>query len=134
MELFRKKPVVIQAMQWNSPEDDNRLGEFLSVNGWGAKWCHNSNGFPCIQTLESGNGFHVVSPGDYVIKGVSGEFYPCKPDIFDQTYDLVEECENCPAIVDVDKITYTSDDVPLCPECWVALKDDMVKESEESPE
>ena len=40
-----------------------------------------------IDTLE---GKHVVSPGDWIIRGVAGEFYPCKPDIFKKTYDLVE--------------------------------------------
>lgn len=40
-----------------------------------------------IDTLEGG---HIVCPGDYIIKGVQGEFYPCKPDIFEQTYERVE--------------------------------------------
>lgn len=40
-----------------------------------------------IHTLE---GDMIVSPGDYVIKGVKGEFYPCKPDIFEQTYEPIE--------------------------------------------
>jgi len=83
MAKFRKKPVVIDAMQWNSPEDDHALGNFLS--GW--NWCHNSFGEPCIKTLESGEGFHVVSASDWIIKGVKGEFYPCKPDIFAATYE-----------------------------------------------
>jgi hypothetical protein len=48
-----------------------------SLNGW-------------IQTLEGG---HIVSPGDYIITGVKGEHYPCKPDIFWRTYELVEEAK-----------------------------------------
>ena len=41
-----------------------------------------------IATLEGG---HIVSPGDYIIKGIKGEHYPCKPDIFEATYEKVEE-------------------------------------------
>jgi hypothetical protein len=41
-----------------------------------------------IKTLE---GEHIATIGDYIIKGVSGEFYPCKPDIFEQTYEMVGE-------------------------------------------
>lgn len=89
MEKFRKKPVVIEAMQWNGPEDDQKLGDALSSGGLGGKWCHNSEGLPCIPTLESGRGFHIVSLGDFVIRGVAGEFYACKPDIFEQTYEPV---------------------------------------------
>lgn len=42
---------------------------------------------PAIPTLE---GFMTVGDGDYIIKGVNGEFYPCKPDIFEKTYDIIE--------------------------------------------
>ena len=41
-----------------------------------------------IDTLEGG---HIVCPSDWIIEGVKGEFYPCKPDIFEQTYELVKE-------------------------------------------
>lgn len=84
---FRKKPVTIEAIRWNGPEDDLTFSAFVPHN----LWCRNSEGQPCIKTLESGNGFHIVSNGDYVIKGVKGEFYPCKPDIFAATYEPVEE-------------------------------------------
>lgn len=45
-----------------------------------------------VPTLEDGGGRakHVASPGDWIIRGVAGEFYPCKPDIFEQTYEPVE--------------------------------------------
>jgi hypothetical protein len=43
-----------------------------------------------IDTLEGG---HIVCPGDYIITGVNGEHYPCKPDIFWRTYELVEEAK-----------------------------------------
>ena len=113
---YRKKPVVIEATQWfkngDHPEDDafaiggdeggngflqryeregkivryfrrpdfsgnllcNHCGEVMRKHGW-------------IDTLEGG---HIVCPGDWIITGVNGEHYPCKPDIFEKTYEAVE--------------------------------------------
>src|SRR6056297_1455350 len=111
MAKYRKKPVVIEATQWfkngDHPEDDvtrggttnngeeweglvvqyyrrpdvpadkicEQCGHFMEKHGW-------------IDTLEGG---HKVCPGDYIITGVQGERYPCKPDVFEQTYELVED-------------------------------------------
>jgi hypothetical protein len=110
---FRKKPVVIEAAQWfkngDHPDDDCRMiqtdendppflsegkvvrryrnpdddgkrecehcGQMMHVHGW-------------IDTLEGG---HNVCPGDWIITGVQGERYPCKPDIFDATYEAVPD-------------------------------------------
>jgi hypothetical protein len=83
---FRKKPVEVEAVQWNGPEDDHAISQFLG--SW--SWSRNSAGEPCIKTLESGDGQHTVSAGDWIIKGVQGEFYACKPDIFDETYEPIE--------------------------------------------
>lgn len=82
---FRKKPVVIEAIQWRGPEDDQLLSEFVPHS----LWCRNSDGQPCIRMLESSRGFHIASNGDWIIKGVKGEFYPCKPDVFTASYDPV---------------------------------------------
>lgn len=103
---FRKKPVVIEATQWfkngdhpqdfsergrggltegkvvryyRTPEMDeqtkcNHCDQIMHVHGW-------------IDTLEGG---HIVCPGDWIITGVKGEYYPCKPDIFEATYERVE--------------------------------------------
>ena len=113
---FRKKPVVIEATQWfkngDHPADDVRLldathggqsniietegkvvryfrspdkayagerhcekcGQIMHVHGW-------------IDTLEGG---YIVCPGDWIITGVNGENYPCKPDIFEATYEVAE--------------------------------------------
>jgi hypothetical protein len=73
---YRKKPVVIEARQL----DANNADEL-------AKWSgaiHGEHGF-FIQTLE---GVMKANQGDWVIQGIGGEFYPCKPDIFDATYVL----------------------------------------------
>lgn len=77
---FRKKPVVIDAMQYNGPPDDGELEKFAGF------WA--SIGKEVYITTSEGS--MRVSPGDYVIKGVKGEFYPCKPDIFEMTYERVE--------------------------------------------
>jgi hypothetical protein len=77
MSFFRKKPVTIEALQFN--------GNFEAIErfvGGDAKF---RNGELVIATLE---GPLRASPRDWIIKGVKGEFYPCKPDIFEATYDI----------------------------------------------
>ncbi|MBL4940958.1 MAG: hypothetical protein JKY81_04770 [Colwellia sp.] len=95
MPKFRKKPVVIEAMVWDG--NDHRgmyefLGgddkDFMSPSGENFYIDHSKvAGGLMLKTLE---GEHKASIGDYVIKGISGEYYPCKPDIFSKTYDNVE--------------------------------------------
>ncbi len=75
---FRKKPIVIDAEQWFPGKEI----EGVSVR---SPTC---NPFGEIDTLE---GRMFVSPGDWIITGVNGEKYPCKPDIFEKTYEIVEE-------------------------------------------
>ena len=113
---FRKKPVVIEASQWfkngDHPEDDifrpfedtglvptgPREGKivryFRRPDVDGKRSCEFCDGIMhdhgWIDTLEGG---HIVCPGDWVITGVKGEKYPCKPDIFAATYEPVTEPE-----------------------------------------
>ena len=101
MSKYRKKPVVIEAHRWwqngdhpldgtseegkiiryfRRPDINGELlcsecGKPFHIHGW-------------VDTLEDG---HIVCPGDWVITGIKGEFYPCKPDIFEATYEKVEE-------------------------------------------
>ena len=97
MDKYRKKPVVIDAYEWrevsafdldtdrdvdyyrtpdlDSQKECEHCGDIMHNHGW-------------IDTLEGG---HIVCPGDMVITGVKGEFYPCKPDIFALTYEEVSE-------------------------------------------
>lgn len=86
---YRKKPVVIEAEQYRPFEDLAIVGEFLT-EAICFKAHNGIMGDPHIHTLE---GIHNVSEGDWVIKGVKGEFYPCKPDIFQMTYEPVEEMD-----------------------------------------
>lgn len=110
---FRKKPVVIDAVQWfkngdhpyddllrpfedtgaipSEPREGAVVRYFRRPDDSGGRLCEycrrtmHDHGW--IDTLEGG---HIVCPGDFVITGVKGERYPCKPDIFAQTYEAVE--------------------------------------------
>lgn len=75
---FRKKPVVIKATQWF------KIGDHPEVVRHSSR--PNEEKLGWISTLEGG---HVVTPGDWIITGVQGEHYPCKPDIFGATYEAV---------------------------------------------
>jgi hypothetical protein len=86
--LFRKKPVVIEARQNTSSW--SVLGIARWIEGYGGTASINGSGGTSlsIHTLE---GLMQCDPGDWVIQGVHNEFYPCKPDIFEKTYEPVEE-------------------------------------------
>lgn len=83
---YRKKPVVIEAMQFNG---DNWIDcwKFMIGNAYPFPEIIKKRETIKIHTLE---GTMTTSVGDYIIKGVHGEFYPCKPDIFEETYELIE--------------------------------------------
>lgn len=93
---FRKKPVVIEATQWFKSGDHEAVVEcYFEPNGH-IRWSpglpqeiniHGCHKMPGIRTLE---GWHAVSSGDWIITGIKGEFYPCKEDIFEQTYEQVD--------------------------------------------
>ena len=90
---YRKKPVEIEAVQWtglNLEEIKAFVGKSLIYDIIDTAWEVGKvrpRVFMKIKTLE---GDMIVSEGDYIIKGISGEFYPCKPDIFKATYEEVE--------------------------------------------
>lgn len=85
VKQYRKKPVVVEAVKWTgenfddlktfAPGDIKRLGRLGGVNLF-------------VRTLE---GPMTANIGDYIIKGVKGEFYPCKPDVFQATYEEVTQ-------------------------------------------
>lgn len=117
MPRFRKKPVVIEATQWfkngDHPEDSSNIVEmpggakFLSEGKVvryyrhpdvpGTSECISS--MPCGLTMhdhgwiDTPEGGHTVCPGDWIITGIKGERYPCKPDIFLATYEAVDDGE-----------------------------------------
>lgn len=79
---YRKKPVEIYALKFVPEKWDGsappEFHEAVEID---------FQGIATIKTLE---GTHLVTSGDFVIRGVKGEFYPCKPDIFEMTYEKVE--------------------------------------------
>lgn len=87
---IQKKPVVIEAIQLTQYTLDD-LYDFLGIKNKGSfldcgHGIDPTDGKFKITTLE---GIHVAEIGDYIIKGIKGEFYPCKPDIFELTYETV---------------------------------------------
>ena len=92
MLKFRKKPVIIEADQFikgiNKPAIVLSCGDsdFPEYFHDGTMMRETDEDDFLIRTLE---GFHIVSDGDWIIKGIEGEYYPCKPEIFKQTYERV---------------------------------------------
>lgn len=90
MAKYRKKPVVIEAFQWNmeTAADPSRCPEwFRKAFKEGTVQKDIASFGVIIKTLE---GDHRADTGDYIIQGVKGELYPCKPDIFEKTYVSAE--------------------------------------------
>lgn len=80
--IYRKKPVLVRAAQF----DAANAGPFLAI--WcGGKYYNDFKPLIQIKTLE---GTMTAFIGDWIIRGIKGEFYPCKPDIFEATYELNE--------------------------------------------
>ncbi len=85
MPFFRKKPVIIEAI---CNDSDQSVADFLGEANRNIGWSRNaSTGQVSLVTLE---GVMRAEPFDMIIKGVKGEVYPCKPDIFAATYEPVE--------------------------------------------
>ena len=98
---YRKKPVIVEATQWfkngDHPDDGPTCEEGQVVRRFhhpdisGGKYCEkchmqmHAHGW--VDTLE---GSHIVCPGDWIVTGVEGERYPCKPSIFAKTYEAVQ--------------------------------------------
>jgi hypothetical protein len=86
---YRKKPVVIEAIQWDGT-NQGEIAEFMKtpIRTKTSPEQGNPLGKITIETLE---GDMTASVGDFIIKGVQEEFYPCKPDIFELTYEIVKD-------------------------------------------
>lgn len=86
MAKFRKKPVVIEAIKYQAELGNNRVVNWLAQqNANISDWAF-FDGEITIPTLE---GSMKASDGDWIIRGIKGEFYPCKSDIFEATYEPV---------------------------------------------
>ena len=86
MNKYRKKPVVIEAFQWT--------GLPQTYPNWidAATLVQDDSGRVCME-LKTLEGVMLARPGDWIIRGVKGEVYPCKPDIFEATYEPVKEAQ-----------------------------------------
>ena len=95
MSKYRKKPAEIEAILWNG-YNRNEIDNFITGTSYYFSQFAIDNGTTAldvinvivIKTLE---GEMMAFPNDYIIKGVNGEYYPCKPDIFWKTYEMVED-------------------------------------------
>lgn len=97
---FRKKPVVIEAVKFNTPNADGHYS-LPAFSEW-PEWLHQAvEDTQTVIPTTDGHDYDVfdivtlegtmrVNPGDWIIRGVNGELYPCKPDIFAKTYERVE--------------------------------------------
>lgn len=87
---YRKKPVVIEAIQFNGLDDYLKIFDWIEASDntlSASELVEFRTPIMLVNTLE---GTMAANKGDYIIKGINGEFYPCKPDIFEKTYDVVE--------------------------------------------
>lgn len=97
MAKYRKKTVEIEAFKWtgdiNQTEEPIWIVEAIQK---GDVWCRedSKNGYT-VMTIANNNSVMTANRGDYIIKGVKGEIYPCKPEIFEMTYEAVEERKDC---------------------------------------
>ena len=94
---YRKKPVVIDAMQWlpndevGGYNDADRVRDWLNGADPKPNWTTEGYGSKCRIVIETLEGDMWCAPGDWIIRGVKGEFYPCKAQIFEATYEKVSE-------------------------------------------
>ena len=94
---YRKKPIVIEAFQWTGGPDQKEDPVWI-VKALKKKeaWLVLSGTKDVYMMIETLEGYMKASQGDFIIKGISGELYPCKPDIFHKSYEKVEENPKTP--------------------------------------
>ena len=90
---YRKKPITVEASRWFKDGDLPEVVKFRErfpgdLQNYCQRCQKNLDSHGWIETLEGG---YVVCPGDWIITGIKNEKYPCKPDIFEATYELVAE-------------------------------------------
>jgi hypothetical protein len=88
--MFRKKPVVIEAMQFTGLDSYLEIAAWMKASGDTSALAGEVEYRTPIMLVHTLEGTVAANPGDYIIRGVKGEFYPCKPDIFEATYEPAE--------------------------------------------
>ena len=89
MAKYRKKPVVVDAAAYKKGMEDG-VRKFYTDGAFSHGWKVNENGFAFVPYIETLQGMSYISPGDYIITGLDGERYPCKLDVFEASYELME--------------------------------------------
>lgn len=105
---YRKRPVIVEATRWNVPDENGKVllardckdhpavrpASYMEVSTLeGTNGCSKQPpywGWEVLGIIDTLEGKHLVCPGDYIINGIKGEFYLCKPDIFEMTYEPVK--------------------------------------------
>ena len=88
MPKYIKRPLVIEAIQWTGDNCDDIWCEFPDCWGGGIAEYSDNDDDLVIRTLEGDMYAHI---GDYIVKGIKGEFYPCKKDIFEESYTKLDD-------------------------------------------
>lgn len=92
IKTYIKKPVAIEAIEFDGTQKNrDEIEKWLGREDWAnSNWFFDGSRYESfiIETLE---GYMFASVGDYIIRGIAGEFYPCKPDIFKATYEAIGE-------------------------------------------
>lgn len=90
---IRKKPVEVEAAQWtglNLSEIQDFARDYVSIEIYDAGYKAGVTSPVAKVTIHTLEGDMIISKGDYIIKDIKGEFYPCKPDIFKMTYERID--------------------------------------------
>ena len=143
---YRKKPIVVEAFKWTGGPDQTEDPEWVVEKiKDGTVYFSSMDGYACVLCIKTLEGTMTAIPGDYIIKGLRGELYPCKPDIFDASYESAEtecptieppqgkwkngekddypHCTNCDYMPmfdrHIDDIYYS----PFCPNCGAKMED-----------
>lgn len=89
--IFRKLPVLIEAFKWTASHDQLDDPEWICEAIEQGKVFFTQSGTPHVQMrIKTLEGVMIANIGDWIIKGIKGELYPCKPDIFEATYEAVK--------------------------------------------
>ena len=89
MGAYKKKPVVIEAFQWTGgPDQTEDPLWIIEAIKKGDAWLIGRGTHKCQMIIKTLEGNHAANIGDYIIKGVKGEIYPCKPDNYEMTYEI----------------------------------------------
>jgi hypothetical protein len=98
VKQYKKKSVIIEALQWTG-NNHREMWDFLedkpdeAIAPIGKNFYIDFNKNPSGLVIKTAEGEHIANLGDFIIKGVKGEYYPCKPDIFEMTYTECTEDE-----------------------------------------